>query len=450
MFEIFKFDGKNKDILNILKEKMPMAIDLKIPPRFENNQHFIKEFIRAKKIELCPKTRECLMDGKEIAKPYTELLKFLDIQPDKRNIRDKHLKALWDDYFDTEKQKKMREKAAFLLQHDPKGLEEIIRVSLMLYPDRNDYHSTLRQEFIISLKYWIQSILYKLNGKTFVWPIIPVFYSTKHGSGKSTFVRKLCSAFEPYIIDASLEKMCDTRYYKMFSDNFILNLEECKGATGTQIETLKSVITSPRIYPRILGSHDMPSIPNNVTCIGNGNVPISRVLNDVTGNRRFHDLPFLVELSQEQINSINSVKIIQSQKIWDKQEIEEMRGYYEKYIQPKQENTNKVDHVIEFVEMSQLEWTKPEDDKKIHEVNVFIPSKEIFGNFCDYWSKQGFKKPPRRFKELMLDICEIIGQNERRTATVHRGLYLNENYRRNVLQDLRYDPVNEKWSSLAM
>lgn len=404
-------------------------------PTFRNTQDFIEKFVKDNKITICNKTREVLFNGKIANKPSTIILKAFDAHWDKRNVKDKFLKLFFEDHLEEMKKELMQKKAKELLTFKEGGPSELKKLANLLYNEEKYFD--LHMEFIIVMKYWLQSLYYKLNGETFMFPIIPIFYSRSQGKGKSILVQKILEPFAPFTRDTSIDQICDPRCYPVLSDNWACSLDECRGATIDQINQLKYVITAPRTFPRNLSTHNMPSIPVNTIFVGNGNEAISRILNDPSGMRRFHDFPILEELTEEQVNTIDMKLIIQGHRIWTKEEAKEIRKFYDQYIQPKQDLMKKEDHVVEFVQMSELSWVRPSVGQKLSSVNDYVPSKEIFHNFCDYWAKQGLKRTPLRFKEFMIDLCDIIGQNEVRHADCWRGLWLSKNYKRNVLMDVQ-------------
>lgn len=401
---------------------------------YANTQDFIDKFCKSHKLKICPQTRQVMLNGKIARNATVSLLKSYDSSSDKRNVKDKFLKLFFEDYIDTLKENIMHEKAKDLLTYKAGGTTELKKLANLIYDERK--YPDLHTEFIIVMKYWLESLYHKLNGKTFVFPIIPIFYSRHaQGKGKSLLVKKILEPFSPFTMDTSIDQICDSRCYKMLSENWACNLDECRGASSDQIAYLKNIITSSTINPRILNSHTLPIVPVTTVFVGTGNEAISRILNDSSGMRRFHDFPIYNELTEDELNTIDMELIIRGHKMWTKKEAQEMRKYYDQYIQPKQDLIKKEDHVIEFIEMSELSWNKPRDGQHLSSCNTFVSSKDIFDNFVSYWSKQGLRKPPRRFKDFMVDLCEIIGQNEGRSATCWRGLYLSDQYRHNVITD---------------
>ncbi len=415
------------------------------PAKYKSTQHFVNDFWNsgnyAMKKEAAFPIYQTLQGGQEtyVKKIRLELLKFYDNEKSRKNLCKKDMYEFLADIIDKEKDRLRTDVIKSCQYRGGSNEEELTRVAMMLFGADNIQK---RFEFITAMKYWIQGILWKMAGKTFVWPIIPVFWSREHGTGKSDLMSKFYEPLQPFVTTADFKKLADSeRYYKLHTENFVVAMNELANAKKQNIEVVKDLTTAAYSFARIFQTQDIIGEKNISSLIATSNVSSARILNDTTGNRRFFDIHISREITQAEIRSINALKIFQSQRIWGDVEINNMRTDYEKYLKPQQDSAKKQDCVEEFIEVANLKY-----DSASHHI---ISMTELFGNFVRWYNYQGVKTPLRR-KEFKLLLLEHLKAETSRSIDIWDGLKINlEAYLPDCADKLRFAAVNRsKFSSI--
>jgi len=163
---------------------------------------------------------------------------------------------------------------------------------------------------IAILKHFIWQVKRKLNDKSVSNHIMPILFG-RSGNGKSVAVKKLISPFEGFgILNSSISQSVDERAQMGFSEYYICNLDEMEYTGRLNAESFKRVITGDTMSIRILATHNLNHVSQNLTFIGSSNKPVSEILKDTTSNRRFWEFQCVAEkLDHETINTIDYVRM---------------------------------------------------------------------------------------------------------------------------------------------
>jgi hypothetical protein len=106
----------------------------------------------------------------------------------------------------------------------------------------------------------------------------------------------------------------------LFSKNTVLRLDEFKGANKQQLEYLKSLATEKTITARKLYSSIATNVPINSFFISSSNRPISEIMPDSSGGRRFFEIRQAVPqgkmLAEELFKYFHEDNIEEAYKIW--------------------------------------------------------------------------------------------------------------------------------------
>ena len=162
------------------------------------------------------------------------------------------------------------------------------------------------------IKHWMCNIKKKLLGLPVYYHIMPIYYSRKHGSGKSISVDKLCAPLQGFYKRISFDAINDERRTRVFSENFVLLFDELQGAQRTDINKLKFMVTAPTVTYRPMKTNDNVEIPNLSSFIGTTNEPVEEQIKDKTGMRRFWQIDCPDRLDWNLINSIDYIRLWQS------------------------------------------------------------------------------------------------------------------------------------------
>ena len=121
-------------------------------------------------------------------------------------------------------------------------------------------------------------------------PILATFIYGMQNTGKSTALRKLFSPVGEYVFDADINNAIDARWSFLSEQYFVLNVEELLGMAKADVEKLKSFVTKHVQVTRILGGHNSAVTKQNLSIIGSTNRPISSLIMDETGMRRWYQI----------------------------------------------------------------------------------------------------------------------------------------------------------------
>ena len=122
--------------------------------------------------------------------------------------------------------------------------------------------------------------------------LMPVFVSPVQGSGKTTMVTRFLSPLEELASDpVLLSQLADPRSGEIlgFPAVFVDDVERLNPGL---IAVLKSLLTSSAVNRRRSGTSKADKRRQRATLIGTANEPITVLIADPTGHRRFVELPF--------------------------------------------------------------------------------------------------------------------------------------------------------------
>jgi hypothetical protein len=158
------------------------------------------------------------------------------------------------------------------------------------------------------LRHFIWQVKRKINGLKIFDHLMPIIYGSQ-GIGKSEAIKKLLSPLDGLWIEGKFSDLIDDRNSKFFESNYIMFFDEMKGATKADIEEIKERITADFIKFRLLYSHNMMRVKNNCTFIGTSNKPVSLLIRDETGMRRFYEIEVQQNCDWNTINKIDYLAI---------------------------------------------------------------------------------------------------------------------------------------------
>lgn len=120
--------------------------------------------------------------------------------------------------------------------------------------------------------------------------LIPVVIGGQ-GIGKSESVNRFLAPLREYQLNlADVGTLTDQRNYHAFSEYYVSVIDEMPRLQKTDMDKVKSHVTTPLLSSRTLGTHIFTSVPNNITIIGTSNTRLKYQNLDTTGMRRFYEL----------------------------------------------------------------------------------------------------------------------------------------------------------------
>ncbi len=240
--------------------------------------------------------------------------------------------------------------------------------------------------------------IWQVKRKVFELPvehhIMPVI-SGKQGSGKSTAISKLVEPIADYCVTLDVSSATDNREYFNFHKNFICFFDELAKAEKADVNSLKKLITAPKITYRMLGRHENGEAPNTCTFIGATNGRIEDMIYDPTGMRRFFEIPGLDKLDWSIINGTQYLGLWQGV---DEHSVSPIIPFLEQ-VHNLQEEIRSQDSVEEWLSEKQITFVSG-DTLVIGEIRK-SPS-ELYDNYVDWLDLQ--KRKPVSLKKFSLRI----------------------------------------------
>lgn len=186
----------------------------------------------------------------------------------------------------------------------------------------------------------------KMLDKEVVWHIMPILYGPQ-GCGKTYAIKKFIEPLGNMTLEMRVSELVDSRFQFALNNNFIAFLDELAGAQKTEVEVLKNQITATHNDSRKLGKNKVFKIKQNVSLIGATNRPVSEIIYDPTGARRFYEIITLPKMDWPAICSIDYTAMYKG--------IDENldRGYIEEHLQEiskDQESLVVSDELTAFIE----------------------------------------------------------------------------------------------------
>jgi hypothetical protein len=142
----------------------------------------------------------------------------------------------------------------------------------------------------------LKKFIYQVKGKRLKRPIgqhlMPVFQSEVQGGGKTTAALKFLKPLKELRTDpALLSDLADKRSGDVYRYPVVF-IDDMDQISPNLIPTLNSLITGEGLLRRKLGSSASRKTRQLSTLIGTCNKPVSDLIPDETGNRRFATMPF--------------------------------------------------------------------------------------------------------------------------------------------------------------
>jgi hypothetical protein len=140
--------------------------------------------------------------------------------------------------------------------------------------------------YVAGIKHFVWQVKRKLFGNNITDPLMPILYG-KQGMCKSVFTEHLSSPLKDLSIAFRLDELTDGRGFTVVQENYVIVLDELEKAQKADIESLKSLISGSQSSGRMMRSNSVVKVRNNATLIGTTNKPVSEMIRDSSGMRRF-------------------------------------------------------------------------------------------------------------------------------------------------------------------
>jgi len=122
--------------------------------------------------------------------------------------------------------------------------------------------------------------------------LMMVIFGAEQGSGKTTLVRRVSSQLgELASGDVLLSDFADNRSGDIYRYPLVI-IDDLEQITKESVPVLKSLMSATTINRRQLQTSNSVSVRQAATLIGTANRPVSELIDDDTGHRRFVMMPF--------------------------------------------------------------------------------------------------------------------------------------------------------------
>lgn len=156
---------------------------------------------------------------------------------------------------------------------------------------------------IASLKKFMWQVKRKMVGDVITNHTMIIIVG-KQGTGKTTFVEKMLEPVREVACNTNMEEIVDNRNVDLFDYN-ILFMDEMSRADRADIESVKNMVTAPKISRRVLHTSKTISKEQRSVFIGCSNKNLDQIISDETGIRRFVPLSFKNNPDWSVINGVD-------------------------------------------------------------------------------------------------------------------------------------------------
>jgi hypothetical protein len=139
------------------------------------------------------------------------------------------------------------------------------------------------------IKHWIWSVKRSALMLPVEHHLMPVAYGPQ-GSGKSVAVNRLCQPWSELAIQINADYLTDDRRCPVLATAITAVWDEMQGSAKADIEALKNMVTSSTISYRPMRTTQTVVQPRTCSFFGTSNLPVSVMVPDTTGARRFVQL----------------------------------------------------------------------------------------------------------------------------------------------------------------
>lgn len=152
--------------------------------------------------------------------------------------------------------------------------------------------------FTLLMKHWGWQVKRKMLGRKVVHHLWLNYYGAQ-GTGKTTFLNRLCECFGDLVSTTTISKLFDdTKEIKRLTENYILifdelalnvESEESGKLNADQKAILKSIVTGETLDARVYGTQNQAKRAITFSCISSANHHLYDIIYDDTSMRRFFE-----------------------------------------------------------------------------------------------------------------------------------------------------------------
>lgn len=235
------------------------------------------------------------------------------------------------------------------------------------------------------MQHWLHCVKRKMRGLPTEWQMFVIFYSMKHGPGKSRAVEHLLAPLmQSLVFSADEHSLKDERRFAQFQKYSVGYFDEMQGVDKVSNETIKRIITSPTVSMRPLYGNDVKQVKQRCMFIGTSNKPVNILIND-TGMRRFWEFLVTPVVDHAKVNAMDPLVVWKS----INEDLDDASYYIRAHLSKIQSVQNEElateDPVIQFLDRCGFDI---ESDKK----TVEIRATDVYDKFSLWCEENGYSK----------------------------------------------------------
>lgn len=203
-----------------------------------------------------------------------------------------HIKAAFDVYLWEKAQQaeeEWRNKICYSEDADAQYLDNWLDWFLGAYKVKTDHDLSKAM-----IKQWMWQVKRYVFNLRVTDPYFVNVFGVNQGTGKTEFIKTLTECIQPYRIEAAVDDALDGRNSKMWSQFYVVIMDELKvnsdSDAGKMASVLKNLLTSDELNFRELGTHTINKDRRVFSAFGTSNMSVVDVIKDESGMRRFFEI----------------------------------------------------------------------------------------------------------------------------------------------------------------
>lgn len=185
--------------------------------------------------------------------------------------------------------------------------------------------TNMRQLHATMIFHWIWLVKRRLNKLPTKYEICLVFLGAQ-GVGKSYVARRIKDVLPDLSTDTEVAAIVDERETPRWENYYIAFLDEISKESRDSLAKLKGWITSTDAEFRPMRTNDSEECDKNAQALGTSNFPLTTILKDTSGMRRFWEVPS----NQERSKTFEGMDTIDWELIYRSVDEDNSNGYYGK------------------------------------------------------------------------------------------------------------------------
>lgn len=157
-------------------------------------------------------------------------------------------------------------------------------------PETSDHSEKMHMLHFTMICQWLWQVKRRLNGLPTSFQIALIFLG-RQGIGKSFATKRIISVIGDLATPANISNLVDERETRRWEKYYVAFLDEVSKESKDSLAKLKDWVTKEESEFRPLYSNSSEACDKNAQAIGTSNFPLTSILKDPSGMRRFWEIP---------------------------------------------------------------------------------------------------------------------------------------------------------------